>query len=207
MHERYTAFLQNPLTIANQDRDFREWHGGIAEYGVWVVLVQEPSWQAGWLAAGGHLQDLLHRDYLRQPHITLAACGLMHKAHFSQQELDAQIALLESIKPAAFTLRAGGLNSFTTAPYIEVIDGEGHLARLRHALDDSGMLQADAARPYVPHVTVGLYDDHYCTHSVSARLAGFTHTAPPLRVSELQFCTYETHDIKGALSVRHRIRL
>lgn len=196
----YERFLQEAMTIASIDRDFKEWHGGIAEYGVWAVIIEDADWLACWQTASIHLDRFLHTDYRRQPHITIATCGLMHERHFNQATLDRQIALLEDHKPPIFMIESGRLNSFSTAPYIEIHDAQDILTGLSTTL---GL----KTRRYVPHLTVGFYRDAYRADEVAERLAAFAPWNLKFEVRELHFCTYETHDIKGRLEIRHRIRL
>lgn len=203
---RYARFLASPTTTASVDRDFHEWHGGIAEYGVWAIVIDDEAWLAYWQSTIDHLGPLLHPDYRRQPHITLATCGLMDERHFSRSRLDSQIALLEGNRLAPFTIESGYLNSFSTAPYIEIGDDSDSLGRL------NGLLGERMEWAYIPHLTVGFYQGDHATQEVAARLASFERYRSQFkglwfRVNELQFCTYQTHDIKGRLDIRHRIRL
>jgi 2'-5' RNA ligase len=203
-NSRFARFLQSPYTVASVDRDFHEWHKGIKEYGVWVIVIDDPAWLACWQNAVDHLGSVLHPDYRRQPHITLATCGLMDERHFSRAQLDRQIALLQKANPIAFSIECGSLNSFSTAPYLEVRDESGNLAGLNQ------MLGERMEWSYIPHLTVGFYRDAYATQVVAEKLASFDIPGSqglPFMVRELHFCTYQTNDIKGRLDIRHRIRL
>jgi hypothetical protein len=82
-------------------------------------------------AAREHLSGYLLEPYRRQPHITLFVCGfLVEKALYNDDFTPAQVA-----KPASglwkrrashpFEIEIGGLNSFASAPFLEVSNPDG----------------------------------------------------------------------------------
>lgn len=199
----YTDFLQSATTLANEDRDFREWHQGIAEYGVWVIMIENPLWKLACDNAARRLAPFLHKHYLRQPHITIAPCGLMHPDHFSETDLQRQMHVLRSVQPCRFSLSATRLNSFASAPFIQVEGQSDHLAGIR-----SMLLPEGEAEHFTPHVTIGLYRDRFPTKLLAQELWQLGIPAlPAIEVRELLFCTYQTHDIKGPLSIQRRFPL
>jgi 2'-5' RNA ligase len=200
----YADFLQSATTLANEDRDFREWHQGIAEYGVWVILIENPAWELACDNAARRLAPFLHKHYLRQPHITIAPCGLMHPDHFSETDLQRQMHALNSTQPCSLRISATKLNSFASAPFIQVDDASNHLASMRRTL----LPDEDGSEQFTPHVTIGLYRDCFPTKLLAQELwqLGIP-VLPTIEVRELLFCTYQTHDIKGPLSIQRRFPL
>ncbi len=104
----------------------------------------------------------------------------------------------EAARIAPFTLALGGLESFSSAPFLHVDGALGALAALR------ACLHADTPHPqgeYVPHVTVGLYADALPTATVAARFDGFA-PAATLRctIERIALMGYAAAEIGGALS-------
>lgn len=193
-------------TVAHELRDFPEWHRGIARYGFWAVRVDCPQWQALFEAARRHVAGYVHGDYVRQPHITIAAAGLLDEAHLSQSLRQRQMEAVHATSERAFELHAGPLDGFTSSPHIVVEDGSGALSRLRAGLH--AVRRDDPAPVYRPHLTVGLYREVIALTDVHRHLAAF-HASPPapLRVREVSFCVYATHDLQGAFEVLDTVPL
>ena len=63
-------------TIACEDRDFPEWHGGRRHAYVWALEIPAPDLQECLHAARNRLAGLVLPRYERQPHITVAFAGL-----------------------------------------------------------------------------------------------------------------------------------
>lgn len=193
-------------TTPHADRDFHEWHGGIAHYGFWAVAVDCPAWHALFCAACAHAAPFVHAGYRRAPHVTIAAAGLLDERHASPAHLRRQSERLRQARPPVFELHAGGLDSFASAPYVAVDDPSGTLHALRRLL--AAIAAEDSPAQYQPHLTVGLYRAAFDFGHVRRHLATFRHPdVPPLPVRELQFCTYQTHDIQGPFTVRTRVPL
>lgn len=196
-------FLAEPRTLRNERRDFHAWHRGRPHYLLWALDVDAPPLRARVTAAQRALDGLLLEDYRRQPHITLALCGFPAVARApAADEFDAglivrQLAALQAAAPAAFELAVGGLESFSSAPFLCVHDPSGALASLRRCLqvgDD------DAHGGYVPHVTVGLYAGAWPTAELAERFRALA-DAPRLacRIDRLSLMGYDAADIGGSL--------
>lgn len=192
--------------MAHELRDFPEWHRGIARYGFWAVRVECPQWQALFEAGRRHVAGYVHGNYVRQPHITIAAAGLLDEAHLSQTLRRRQIDAVRAMSESAFELEAGPLDSFTSSPHIVVDDPSGALSRLRAGLH--AVRRDDPAPVYRPHLTVGLYREAFALCDVHRHLAAF-HAPPPapLRVREVSFCAYLTHELQGRFEVLDTIPL
>jgi len=61
---------------------------------------------------------------------------------------------------------------------------------------------------YVPHMTLGLYADHYETAVVEERICSFGASWPiPHVVDQVHLTTYSACEIAGQLTVKHKIDL
>ncbi|MDX5409593.1 MAG: 2'-5' RNA ligase family protein, partial [Thauera sp.] len=99
--------------------------------------------------------------------------------------------------PGAFDIAIGGLESFSSAPFLTVHDARGALATLRRCLHAEG---AHPHGPYVPHVTVGLYAGAWPSAGVAARF-GRIPAVPQLRhrVTRVSLLGYVAAEIGGTL--------
>jgi len=203
----YESFLAVTKTIPHSDRDFVEWHRGISHYGFWAVLVDDRSWLDLLETARAHVKQFIHPAYQRAPHITVAACGLLSEEHFSAQLQKRQADALAAAHVTSFFLRAGALDSFTSAPHITVEDQAESLDRLRSILAAISK-EDNPAHSYRPHVTLGLYQEAFDTLQVAQHLKKFQPISTrQLLVTELAFCAYETSDLQGPFTVTERVVL
>lgn len=197
-------FLAAPHTLRNERRDFHEWHRGRPHYLLWALDVDSPPLRARVAAAQRALDGLLLEGYVRQPHVTLALCGfpaaapLQAEDEFDDALIATQLAALRAAAPGVFELDIGGLESFSSAPFLSVHDTTGALDALRRCLHASS--DDHAPDGYVPHVTVGLYADAWPSAAVARRFRALA-DAPPLlcRITRLSLMGYVASDIGGEL--------
>lgn len=196
-------FLAEPLTLRNERRDFPEWHRGRPHYVLWALDVDTAAVRGRMAAAQRALDGFLLDAYQRQPHVTLALCGFpaqgaMPEAdEFDHRLIAAQVTALQSQGLAAFDIEIGGLESFSSAPFLTVHEARDTFDALRRCL------QVDETHPqgaYVPHVTVGLYADAWPSTDVAERFTRIP-SDPRLthRVTHLSLLGYATDQIGGAL--------
>ena len=192
-------------------RDYPEWHRGRQRYAVWSLAVECPRIHARIARARTHLGAWLHDDYRRQAHITLFVCGFPAESaqfddDFPQERLDTQCAALHALAGGPFELQIGGLESFASAPFLNVGDPEGRLATLRAALAARSAEVRQA--PYLAHLTVGLYAQAVARADLQARLAAFTDREPlTLSVRELHYSSYAAAELCGPLRSERRLVL
>ncbi|MET4163285.1 2'-5' RNA ligase [Marinobacterium sp. MBR-111] len=195
----------SPLfTIPCELRDYPEWHFGRQMYCVWTLPVRDRLVLERLQAAQQHLLPWLHQNYRRQAHITLFVCGfdalVQHRDDdFTRQAQQLQCEALEMLAQASFSLQIGGLDSFASAPYLQVNDPEGVLAVLREQLEtiNPEVRQAD----YVPHLTVGLFQQALSWSQLQARINSFNRAESlTLRVSELELSCYRASELFGPLA-------
>lgn len=199
---------QYPTTIPAEIRDFPEWHHGRETYVVWVLRVEQAAIIDKFKFAREHLDEYLLEPYRRQPHITLFVCGFLvekprYNDDFTPTQLDAQIETVEQARIQQFEIKIGGLSSFASAPFLEVHDPQGSIARLREILSHGGREFRTA--PYTPHLTVGLYAGEFDSQDVSRRLAEFPRNPLKWKVDGITLATYQANEIAGLLTYRHEI--
>jgi len=200
-----------PQTLACELRDYPEWHRGRTRYAVWALPVECPQILARVQRAQQHLGDWLHQGYRRQAHITLFVCGfvaeqLQFDDDFPTERLTAQFNTLQRLDLSAFELQVGGLDSFASAPFLNVTDSTGQLEVLRRTL--AAHSPEIRQSPYTPHLTVGLYAHSVPGEELGARMDTFADRAPlTLRVSELHYCSYAAGELFGPLHTEQRLIL
>ena len=202
---------QAPGTIASDLRDFPEWHRGRKSYALWVLRCDNnAAINAKFRAARSHLGGYLHEHYHRQPHITLLVCGFLvkknqHSDDFTPAQLEAQKQALEKADVQPFEIEIGGMNSFASAPFLEVHDPAGNIKRLREIMLNGAWEFRTA--PYRPHLTIGLYKGTFPSKDVMARMSTFT--SEPVRwiAKQVTFATYHTGQLAGKLSYTYNFNL
>lgn len=201
---------QNPTTIPAEKRDFPEWHCGRDTYAVWVLQMEDEAIYKKFAAAREHLNGYLLEPYHRQPHITLFVCGFLvdrpqYNDDFTRAQVQSQIKALENAEIQPFEIEIGGLNSFASAPFLEVSDPNGGIARLRGVLS-RGAREFRTA-PYTPHLTVGLYAGAFPSREVAGRMAEFLQNPTRWTVQQIRLATYKASDIGGMLTYDNTVTL
>lgn len=193
------------FTIRNVRRDFPQWHLGRTHYALWALSVDTAPVRQRVQAAQSHLAHRLLPGYCRQPHITLGLCGFLsaaprHGDDFGRAALQQQLDALRLARPQAFDIAMGGLQSFSTVPYLTVQANADTLNTMRLCLAQSDINSAPG--PYTPHVTVGLYADVWPLAELQKEFERFavSDTEPlRLRVPGVSLMSYAPHEIGGPL--------
>lgn len=198
---------QVPTTTPSEIRDFSEWRRGRESYVVWVLRCdQSRAIQSKFNAAREHLKGYLLEPYPRQPHISLFVCGFLvdegqYNDDFTQTQLDAQVQALGKANLPSFEIEIGGINSFASAPFLEIRDPEGGIPHLRGVLS-RGAPEFRTA-PYRPHLTLGLYADAFPSEKVLERMAAFSSEPLWWRVERVSLARYRAKEIAGELSYEY----
>jgi 2'-5' RNA ligase len=199
---------QHPRTIPAEIRDFPEWHHGRETYAVWILKLEDDFVREKFKSARTHLDGYLIKPYQRQPHITLFVCGFLvqeanYNDDFTHDQLQAQLRTLEKADIGPFEIEIGGLNSFASAPYLEVHDPHGSIPDLREILSRSAREFRTA--PYTPHLTVGLYSGAFQSGDVISRMASFSSKPIRWKVEEIVLATYQAQEFAGRLNYLRKI--
>jgi 2'-5' RNA ligase len=169
--EVYASFLAAQYTLAAKQRNFPEWHKGRQRYYVWCIDVDSSEVLDRFIAAKHQYSHFIVQPYERQAHVTIAAAGFLvpnslYNDDISIQYIEQKMARIKSARLSPFTLKVGGVNSFQSALFLEVMDSENGLQKLRQLIleDKMDFRSAD----YVPHITLGVYNNMYAVSEVHA---------------------------------------
>lgn len=207
----WSKFLNLGQTLPTEKLDYEEWHRGRKEYAVWTIGVQSRSVQSRFDTARAHIAEFLFEPYRRQPHVTLFVCGFLaeikrYRDDYTVDELERSLRALEEAKPEPFEIKIGGINSFGAAPFLEVFDVSGGIERIRNVF--TGIRSDIREEEYIPHLTLGLYSDHFDTRMVAEKMSSFcpdsliTHC-----VDEISLTAYSARTIAGPLAVKYAVDL
>lgn len=201
----FSEFLAQDTTYKTQLRDFSEWHKGVENFGFWAIEVLQVACRDKVKIYQEHLCDKLHTHYFRQPHITLSTFGLLHDKQLNDEVIMKQIKQIKKSNIKPFSLKLSSCNSFYVCPYLSITDSLGNLNSLRECLSDTS--QENTPSNYIPHVTLGFYNESYKTSEILKDITKLDSKDIEFRVSEIIFAQYKTKDIQGAYQVLHRIEL
>jgi len=196
--------IEGTHTVCNIRRDFAEWHLGRSPYLFWALDVDLPAVRTKVARAEAHLAGFLLDGYCRQPHVTLDLCGFPSATpgrtdEFSPALLERQCTALSAARVPAFEIELGGLSSFSSAPFLSVLDQGGQISAVRGALaiDGTPRLFGD----YVPHVTVGLYASTWPEAEIGARLTSFAAgDRTCCQIERISLMAYQPSVVGGPLS-------
>jgi 2'-5' RNA ligase len=199
----WQTFIQAAHTVGADKREYPEWHKGRSRYYVWVVDIDDAL-----VLSRVHKAKLLFEQYtvspyVRQPHITLAVSGFLvdHKYYNDDVVLDIleqQYQAIKILNLSCFTLQVAGVNSFLSAPYLEVVDRSNSLYLIRNALNNvNGEIRFEN---YVPHITIGIYNDAYAISDL-IEIPCFSAKLSPLdlKIKKISLMSYDACDIGSLL--------
>lgn len=198
-------WLESSHTLANIDRNFAEWHQGRPRYAFWAITLDKPTVRQRVHDLQTQLSYWLLPDYERQPHVTLQVCGFPNHIAKSDDDYDMrhftlQILRLRQRAPKPFDIEIGGLSSFSSAPFLHVGDAQQYIAAFNESLSTTPA--RDKVENFIPHLTIGLYRCAWPKALVGQALDACECDEPLVcRITRLSLMTYETHTIKGPLSV------
>jgi 2'-5' RNA ligase len=111
------------------------------------------------------------------------------------------VAALRRAGPRPFDIEIGFLSSFSSAPFLHVLDADAGIAALRPCLAPANC--GEQPVDYTAHVTVGLYNGAWPSAQVSQRLAAFP-CGPATRhkVDRISLMSYAAGDIGGPLTTQ-----
>ena len=151
------------------------------------------------------LSGYLVKDYQRQPHVTILPAGFIEEG-----EVDPQRVMTLCQKTDPFNLSLGPMGSFTGSPCYPIHDPGQHLSELRTAFRkiavDPNSQVGD--HDYMPHLTVGLYDDVHPTEDVAKEIRRLRHPASTgINITEISLLRYQCSTIKGPLETVAKFKL
>jgi 2'-5' RNA ligase len=201
---------QSRETIPSLVHDHPDWHHGRRNYSVWLIELGGMEIAQKVAAAKEHLSPFLIKPYRRQPHITLFVCGFLADApryddDYGAGQFGRHAQLLREAAVKPFTVEIGGLNSFASAPFLEVADPGGGIDRVRTLLSATGKEVGRSS--YTPHLTVGLYSRAFPGSLVCERITSFPKDPCKLTVDRITFATYQAQEMAGVLTYKYAVAL
>lgn len=190
------------------DRDYSEWHKGRKYYCVWCVLIDQEDIVQRVKQAQQLLHPALHIQTQRQVHLSLFINGFIclepsNKDDCSISNLEHQIRCLEQLKLAPFTLAITGLDSFSSAAFLQV-NVSAQLNLLRKSLL---IVPEIRFQPYIPHITVGLYRSQILQQQLLHYRNALTSQALALQVHHISLCLYDSSALHSPLEEIYRLEL
>jgi len=190
------------------------WRKGRQRYWCWCIALEDAAALDRCGRYQQRLSPFLLKNYRRQHHITVAVCGFWQPDNktpafndsFTVDQLAIQLDNLAALSLSPFELKLLGSNSFSSAPFLEVVDNSpgNPLSRLRQCL----LQDADDFRSgvYCPHLTLGLYDREYSTSELHFLLGNDEDRQPlSLMVSSLSLMSYDARELTGPLTMEKQV--
>ena len=205
----WQAFTRQQITRGVTRREFPQWHKDRDRYYVWTIEIRSPEIQARIDQISDICKAYLLDDYQRIPHITVFVAGFLQQAvihddDFDDAALEAQKTILTSASPN-IRLSVAGVNSFLSCPFLEIIDEENALQKIRNELFS---LYEQPHRPeirdgdYLPHITLGLYNSDYPCQQIATLLSEYRKLEPiSLLVDNITLMSYDAKVIGSSLNV------
>ena len=197
-------FLQaHQLTIPTEAHDYPEWHKGREDYALWYIEIEQPELIAYLNQLRQQFSNYLLRPNMRQFHITLFICGFLKQDcmqlndDFSQDQFQQQVARLENIHFKRFKLSTGQIKSFDSALFIEILDTENSLSKIRNLFSSDH--QEIAALEYCPHITLGLYQAAFTAEHIFNDISVLQQKTFEISIDHLTFGFYKAKILQGKL--------
>lgn len=200
--DTWQSFIQLQHTYAAEKREYPEWHKNRPRYYLWAIDSDTVLVNKRLQKYHSLFNDLILHPYERQAHITLAISGflsehIIHDDDITQAAITKQQATLHALKLAPFIVSIGGINSFSSAPFLEVMDPSKSLEIIRHALIDGR--QDFRNTHYIPHVTLGIYNANHAVASIAAMVKDLKEEPIELAVRHIGLYSYDARDIGSRL--------
>lgn len=204
-------FLQAKTTFACESYIWPEWHHqGREQFYFWALLPESETLESQTEQVKQQLTVYLLPDYHKKTHITLYAAGFLNDKKslpddVSEQDLQEQIDLIQSLNLKPVEMQVGPLNSFLGAPFIEVHDSSQQLGFLHKQLCQC--FGSDRDGQLIPHITLGLYQQAYSCEKIIAALQTSQQQSYILICDQIHLLRYSSADIRSALEIQHSITL
>lgn len=197
--------------VKTEIRDYPEWHHGRTDYALWYIEIDQPELVEYLDSIKIHFSDFLIRSNQRQYHITLFVCGFLnthlspYNDDFSHKQFLQHLKSINQLQLEPFELELTAIDSFSSALFIQIIDQEKILEKIRSQL--SLVSNEIAALQYCPHITIGLYSDAWSSDLVLERIKSFEAKRIKIQVNQLTFGYYKAQILQGLLYPYHQMVL
>ena len=197
-------FLQSQeFTIPTEMHDYPEWHKGRENYALWYIEIHQPELIDYLNQFRQDFSNYLLQPNLRQFHITVFICGFLkqdfiqYDDDFSQAQFEQQITQLKNINFKTFKLSTGQVKSFDSALFVEILDTENSLSKIRKVF--SSCHQEIAALDYCPHITLGLYQATFESEQIFKEISAIRQKTFEISMDHLTFGLYKAKSLQGEL--------
>jgi len=204
--EVYSTFLSQKMTLPALKRSYPEWHKGRERYYVWCVDVDSKEVLDRFNNSKKKYQHFIVNPYHRKAHITVAAVGFLseeklYNDDITVADINQHISTINKANLSPFQLHVGSVNSFQSAPFIEVANPSHELGLLRDLLlnNHNDFRSVD----YIPHITLGIYNAEYCVDDIG--IDGACLSPLMLDVSALNLYSYDAFDIGSELRLENSV--
>ena len=206
----WVNFIDHDQTQPALQRNYPEWHKNRDRYFVWVIELVDDKTNGMIDHYKQLLGDYLVSPYQRQPHITLYVSGFLsekiqYNDDISSNDLLQQVNRIEGLGLEPFVLHIGHVNSFASAPFLEVVDHDGVLDRIRATL--YALRYEVRTSHYIPHVTLGIYRDHFSTAHIASLMEQIEPLDVAITIDRLKLMSYSSADIGSSLRLEHELTL
>ncbi|WP_186727896.1 2'-5' RNA ligase family protein [Moraxella sp. VT-16-12] len=180
-----------------------EWHKGRMAFGLWYVPVpDEPAYYCQKLRE--QFCNILAPNYERVFHITVFVVGFCGADDFGQVDLAEQIKALARLNLPPFELSFSSLGTFDNSLHIK-INPHFVFDDIRQTL--SATHQEISPAVYVPHITLGFYQDNYPMADILDIIQTNQVAPKTFLVDKLIFGTYVPTQPQGKLSCEYQLLL
>lgn len=190
------------MAIPTENRDYPEWHQGRPHYALWYIELNQPEICAYLHDLQSFFKEFLIVPNQQQFHITVFICGFLntqtqYNDDFLAQDLQQHLQVLKAANLPSLQLTIGGLNSFSSALFVEVKDQQQVLTQIRQVL--AAQSQEIAALHYCPHVTLGLYRQAFVSDLILQKMQQLPQKTFEVAVDQLTFGYYHAAELQGRL--------
>lgn len=205
--------LLQPLSdvVPTLSHDYAEWHQGRENYALWYIEITEPALLKYLNRLRAHFSAFLFQPNTRQFHITLFICGFLTHNNpilnddFSTIQLEQQIQEILQQAFKSFKVSTGNIQSFESALFVEIVDLENSLSNIRNLLAKTHC--EIAALPYLPHITLGLYNQAYSATQIFQTIENIPQQHFEINIQHLTLGYYKAKIIQGQLFAHQHIHL
>ncbi|PKF61560.1 hypothetical protein CW745_09515 [Psychromonas sp. psych-6C06] len=186
------------------DIDHVEWHRGVKDYGFWCIKIEDGAWLERLNKLESAFRPHLQANYQRFFHVTIATVGLMDSDKW--KTVERQMRLLHRANDNNIELCWRGVASYAHCPIVSVYSAKNGVSKIRKLLHS--ISQGDDSHVFEPHITLGYYAKEVTIDNLET-VAGKSNALPldSLIIKKIQFCTYETHNIKGPITSQFNIAI
>ncbi len=203
-----TANLPNHV-IPLVETEYPKWHKGRLRYGLWYIPIEDMRVAECCQKLRAALSPLFAKGYDRQWHITVFVNGFYvdvcrYEDDFDDGILQHQINAIQALQLPKFSLTTRELGSFLNCAYLSVAPSD-ILTRIRAVLAYTH--QEIAPSDYIPHITLGMYQQAFDFQRVINQLRQITVEAMQIQVDRLIFATFHPNQLQGRLTTHQTIWL